>query len=708
MFDVDWSDPNRESVGDRRARKQKEKGKGKGKEKDGHKDAATASSLNEDDDSEQYQKLDDHLSQGGGTRTSGSVRTSVSSVDKQFGFFGGKHRHKGGSSSSRKGNAKSVASSSLRSPTIDEKLGDERVSVSSSSRRPDTGGGGVEDSPGLPSKRFSTWLKGDQVSQTLSSPGRTSLYQELTDGCSMITKTTVTTIRDRTQEHSDFLVSQVYISAGDDDHRPPSRPSSSKSPASQTPTNFSEVVHLPPAVETSLQKNIDESHTLPVIAEGSSDAKSVEAGPSCAKQQPHHQKRVHTRPKLSAPAISPATMRPTEKPDTWKAPNDWAISSTESALSGPPEESFDPAASDQHASATLDIAHVQRETERMLRASPRVVLMHLNGQRGVTSNIPVTTIQSAAYADDHHQRTDAQRANDVALVYKEREMERKRWLLTALYNMETIWVPEDQLSGPAVRPSVQKVLALFESSATASYLAGINISTPVYHLSPEPLSHKHYPNIHPIICPTISVSMLALATESFSSVSCLLMTSILPSAEIPKLLQGIHRILASGGYLHMVIIDPWPVARSMGPLLQSWIDGNLVFNLELQFRVGHPSRNFPVWLEEARLRGKGSIITNARFLAVSQGGHHQSGGSGGSGGGGGGGGGGSSSTGSDTPSITRELRTTVGRLLWQEIWGSFVTGDNWWWEIPEIVDECVEHKTYWEYSIIAACKASED
>lgn len=108
MFDVDWSDPNRESVGDRRTRKQKEREKGRDADDD----------RNSED---QAQKTDGH--EGGSSRASESLRSSVSSIEKQFGFFGAKNRKKG---SSRKGKSKSVASSSLRAPTIDEQLQNEQ------------------------------------------------------------------------------------------------------------------------------------------------------------------------------------------------------------------------------------------------------------------------------------------------------------------------------------------------------------------------------------------------------------------------------------------------------------------------------------------------------------------------------------------------------------------------------------------------------
>lgn len=209
-------------------------------------------------------------------------------------------------------------------------------------------------------------------------------------------------------------------------------------------------------------------------------------------------------------------------------------------------------------------------------------------------------------------------------------------------------------------------------------------------MAAKPLDHKQYPNVHPVVTPTVSSVAITHAAESFSSVSCVPIISLFPSSEVPRLLQKINYILAPGGYLHLFIIDPWPISTSMGPKLQHWLDEHLVFNLELHFRNSHPSRVFPVWLEEAGLRAPGSIVTHTRFIAVSD--HSGPTGS-------------TRGSADEEAAITKELRTTVGRLLWQEIWAPFVTGDKWWWDVPEIVDECMERKTYWEYKIIAACKA---
>jgi hypothetical protein len=50
-----------------------------------------------------------------------------------------------------------------------------------------------------------------------------------------------------------------------------------------------------------------------------------------------------------------------------------------------------------------------------------------------------------------------------------------------------------------------------------------------------------------------------------------------------------------------------------------------------------------------------------------------------------------------------ELKSVVGRMLWKEMWGSYVEGD-WWWDDESVVDECERMGTCWEYVIIEAVK----
>jgi hypothetical protein len=52
----------------------------------------------------------------------------------------------------------------------------------------------------------------------------------------------------------------------------------------------------------------------------------------------------------------------------------------------------------------------------------------------------------------------------------------------------------------------------------------------------------------------------------------------------------------------------------------------------------------------------------------------------------------------------QELKSTVGRMLWKEMWGLFVEGEKWWWEDEQVIEECESLGTCWEYAIIEAVK----
>ncbi|KAI3398660.1 hypothetical protein diail_8847 [Diaporthe ilicicola] len=684
MWEVDWSDPNRESVGDRRARKQREK------------DVSDKASNKEN--GERAGKKDEQSSQASG---SGSVRSSMSSVDKQFGFFGGKNRKKG----RVLGNNKSAASSSIGAPTIHEQGPtddhnniDDTLTEAPSVAQQDPGRLFAENhTPGISDRPFpsfseavlNTWNEspagGSLLGYDMASPKpglKHSVTQDLGDGISLITKTTEVRSEGRDKSDPEWLVSKVTLSADPSDHEPKdlSLKTTPWQPPPQVTGNTHALATVPEAPSiTNLQ---DARHLAPMITD-LSPANNQESAPIIPKRAP---KRKPKAP-LKAPAIVPASQQHVGNPDLWKAPEVWEYSASEPEVS-PIEEAVVPTASEEINQLALDLASMQREAARILGASPQAILLRLKERFG--GHEPLVSLEDGA--DSMQDGTDG--ATDRALMYKELELDRKRWMLSALHNMETNVEPSTVISKAKVKPKVQKILSLFDSQAATSYLAISNPSVPVYHLSPDPLSHTRYPNIHPMTCPAISPSAVGVASDAFSSVNCLPIASILPSSDMPKLLQNICRVLAPGGFLNMVIIDPLPNPHSVGPKLRQWLDENLIFNLEQQFRCTNPSRNFPVWLQEANLRAKGSVITTTRFQAIP---HVHDAGEEGRGGGG---------DDSDTATI-KELRAVVGRMLWREIWGPFVGADRWWWEEPEIVAECVRLETCWDYGVIAACKESE-
>lgn len=214
-------------------------------------------------------------------------------------------------------------------------------------------------------------------------------------------------------------------------------------------------------------------------------------------------------------------------------------------------------------------------------------------------------------------------------------------------------------------------------------------------MAPTPLSHNLFPNIKPIVSPTIPHSTLSVAPNFFDIVHCLRLPALVPASELPQLLRNIGRTLTKTGVLQLVLIDPTPVASSMGPNLQKWMQDHLLINMERQFRCMSPTRLLPFWLSEAKMRGPQSDVHTIAFQAVP---------------------GardddmtfdvGSSQSRKSEERIRNLARTEVGRLFWQEVWGQYVTAKRWWWEEPKCVAECHELGTHWEYKILEAGRES--
>lgn len=223
--------------------------------------------------------------------------------------------------------------------------------------------------------------------------------------------------------------------------------------------------------------------------------------------------------------------------------------------------------------------------------------------------------------------------------------------------------------------------------------------------------------MRPLASPTVARSALPLSPNYFSAVYCLPLASALPGQEIPGLLRSIHSCLSSGGILHLVLINPAPAATSVGPRMRQWIEDNLLLNLEQKFRCTNPRKLVPLWLGDAGLRVKDSTKTTVKCRAVFQkmdskerrrlkaaeaedddeeegeeqgildlryGGHGPAK--------------------REKQAIERELQSRIGRILWQDTWGSHVNAGRWWWDDPACAAECAQLGTYWEYSVIEAVK----
>ncbi|KAG8672630.1 hypothetical protein FPOAC1_005908 [Fusarium poae] len=289
--------------------------------------------------------------------------------------------------------------------------------------------------------------------------------------------------------------------------------------------------------------------------------------------------------------------------------------------------------------------------------------------------------------------TESHNVNGSPTSSQDLEVEKMQWMLSALYNMDGPNYPDIRDENTECEPSdpPKKVLALYETSAVTSYLAAVNHSKQVYHLSAAPLSPITFPNIHPVLSPVRSPSAFPVAPSTIESVHSLRLPLVMPSQEIPALLRNIHRCLEPGGSLYLTIIDPLPLTSTLGPLLRSWIEDHLLFNLEASFRCTNPSKLLPLWLKSASLLVDPNLVETSQFYAIPlddsqlqyvRDGHESEDG------------------------LRRELRNTVGRMLWMEIWREYIIADSWWWDDPDILHECTQLQTTWEWRLIEAVKDS--
>ncbi|KAF5532364.1 hypothetical protein FMEXI_12468 [Fusarium mexicanum] len=283
-------------------------------------------------------------------------------------------------------------------------------------------------------------------------------------------------------------------------------------------------------------------------------------------------------------------------------------------------------------------------------------------------------------------------------LHGELNIELKRWMLSVLHYLD---IEARDSAGVAcvVTNSSDNlgVLALYESEITATYLAAIHSPREVYSLTTASFQNKELPNIHPVLVPSMTLSTLPIDQHSFTTVYSLSLPAVCSSPEIPGVLKNISNRLRVGGSLQLTLIDPLPCASTLGHRMRAWLQENLLINLERYFKCTNPSRLFPEWMGDAGLRGQGSTLTTSKFYAVSASIRSQADDS--------------------DPFIDRipserevkaEVRSIIGRLLWMEVWGSFVTGDKWWWEDEGCVNECLQLGTVWEYHMIDGVKQGQE
>lgn len=283
-------------------------------------------------------------------------------------------------------------------------------------------------------------------------------------------------------------------------------------------------------------------------------------------------------------------------------------------------------------------------------------------------------------------------------IQDELEEKKKWWMLSVLHHLDQK-APfnlcgrqtEGQDSGHLQQPR-EKVMAVFQPKFSADYLAALWPEKAVYHLPNGPLSFPTELSATERHNPTIA-SQLNESTSLFDAAYSMSLPSLCDVGQIEAVVSKISRSLKARGVLNLILIDPTPNVGALGERLRTWLLENLLLNLERNSRCLYPSILLPHLLGAASLRGPGSTLVKARFYANPQNiGRH-----------------GEKETSADKEvrrdeEIRAELRSTVGCMLWREVWGGFVTSDTWWWDDAACMQECLERGTFWEYYFIRAIK----
>ncbi|PKK45699.1 hypothetical protein CI102_8085 [Trichoderma harzianum] len=271
--------------------------------------------------------------------------------------------------------------------------------------------------------------------------------------------------------------------------------------------------------------------------------------------------------------------------------------------------------------------------------------------------------------------------------------EQRRWMLSTMIHMDQVPAINGPLQPRQETPlTARMILSIYDSAATVAYLAALEHTKQIYHVSQLSIPKRElFANVHVISVSQVSPTDFPVAPRVYESVHSLTLPSLCPSAYLPGILNNVYKCLKKKGFLRLVLIDPLPRAGTMGRKLKTWIEEHLLRNLAKQAKCMSPSTAFPPLLAEAGLRGDGSTLTTTKFYAVP-----------------------SSATDTDPDMIKdvmqaeneakAQVRSLVGRMLWIEAWGSHVTASKWWWDDPACVAECLELGTFWEYHTVKGVK----
>ncbi|KAH6889914.1 hypothetical protein B0T10DRAFT_572086 [Thelonectria olida] len=234
----------------------------------------------------------------------------------------------------------------------------------------------------------------------------------------------------------------------------------------------------------------------------------------------------------------------------------------------------------------------------------------------------------------------------------------------------------------------KKLLTLYETPLTSAFLAAHYSDKQIHHVTRTPLDRVVYPNVNPILVPGNTISVLPFVNGMFDMVYSSLFAVQYRASQYTPVIRSISRIMKPGGVFEAIFVDPLPFPGNTGPLLKAWIKNHLLVNLQRHGLSIKPAEDFQDLAPEAGLTVSRSAET-LWFPGILRGDLVEKEG--------------------DDPfideaymqrQVDEHLCTMVGREIWRDLYEPHVTlaeGELWWWQIPEIHEECRTWETHWIY-----------
>ncbi|KAM0453254.1 hypothetical protein ACHAPV_009048 [Trichoderma viride] len=376
---------------------------------------------------------------------------------------------------------------------------------------------------------------------------------------------------------------------------------------------------------------------------------------------------------LASSNASTKTRITPNSPEAWKPVDEWEPLPL---LRGSPEPSssgllFDADSFDHSPGIHTDFRLLHTAVVRMASKSAAEILVALE-----------TLWKDAAKKDVAYLLGDSAAVEDL-----------RRWMLSTMIHMDQV-----PALGNRVSPhkecllTARMVVCLYDSAATVAYLAALEPTKQHDHISLMATPKEDlFNNVRIVSVPRVTPTEFPIAPRIYESVHSLTLPSLCPLPLLPGMLNNVYKCLNKKGFIRLILIDPLPRAATLGTRMRMWIEENLLRNLAKQGKCMSPSTAFPQLLAQAHLRGDGSTLTTTKFYAVPGSAISRD-----------------QDAAKDSVQTEKEakaqVRSLVGRMLWVEAWGSYVTCNKWWWDDPECVAECLELGTLWEYHAVKGVK----